>query len=103
MASRGSEERQKQGLFTDPPYYSPPAMGVRSGKTYATVEDLEGCKLGTVTGYVWVKSIQACPGAKLRAYPNANGVFDDLGVGPPRRRLPRPAADHRPRRSSGPI
>jgi polar amino acid transport system substrate-binding protein len=76
-----SEERQEQGLFTDPPYYSPPAMGVHSGKQYATVEDLEGGKLGTVTGYVWVKSIKAIPGAKLGAYPNANGVFDDLGSG----------------------
>jgi polar amino acid transport system substrate-binding protein len=76
-----SEERQKQGLFTDPPYYSPPAMGVHSGKQYSTVEDLEGGKLGTVTGYVWVKSIKAIPGAKLGAYPNANGVFDDLGSG----------------------
>jgi ABC-type amino acid transport substrate-binding protein len=76
-----SEERQKQGLFTDPPYYSPPAMGVRNGKTYATIEDLQGQRLGTVTGYVWVKSIKAIPGAKLGAYPNANGVFDDLGSG----------------------
>jgi ABC-type amino acid transport substrate-binding protein len=76
-----SEERQKQGLFTDPPYYSPPAMGVQSGKTYSTVDDLEGLRLGTVTGYVWVKSIKAVPGAKLGAYPNANGVFDDLGSG----------------------
>jgi polar amino acid transport system substrate-binding protein len=76
-----SEERQKQGLFTDPPYYSPPAMGVQSGKTYSTIEDLEGKRLGTVTGYVWVKSIKAVPGAKLGAYPNANGVFDDLGSG----------------------
>jgi ABC-type amino acid transport substrate-binding protein len=76
-----SEERQKQGLFTDPPYYSPPAMGVRSGKTYSTVEDLENSRLGTVTGYVWVKSIKAVPGAELGAYPNANGVFDDLGSG----------------------
>jgi ABC-type amino acid transport substrate-binding protein len=76
-----SEERQKQGLFTDPPYYSPPAMGVRSGKTYSTVHDLENSRLGTVTGYVWVKSIKAVPGAKLGAYPNANGVFDDLGSG----------------------
>ena len=76
-----SAERQKQGLFTDPPYYSPPAMGVHSGKTYATVNDLEGGRLGTVTGYVWVKSIKAIPGAKLGAYPNANGVFDDLGSG----------------------
>jgi polar amino acid transport system substrate-binding protein len=76
-----SKERQQQGLFTDPPYYSPPAMGVHSGKTYATVDDLEGQRLGTVTGYVWVKSIKAVPGAKLGAYPNANGVFDDLGSG----------------------
>jgi polar amino acid transport system substrate-binding protein len=76
-----SKERQQQGLFTDPPYYSPPAMGVHSGKTYSTVNDLEGQRLGTVTGYVWVKSIKAVPGAKLGAYPNANGVFDDLGSG----------------------
>jgi polar amino acid transport system substrate-binding protein len=76
-----SAERQKQGLFTDPPYYSPPAMGVRNGKSYSTIEDLQGQHLGTVTGYVWVKSIKAIPGAKLGAYPNANGVFDDLGSG----------------------
>jgi len=76
-----SAERQKQGLFTDPPYYSPPAMAVRNGKTYKTVDDLKGHNLGTVEGYVWVKSIQSVPGAKLHAYPDANGVFDDLGAG----------------------
>jgi polar amino acid transport system substrate-binding protein len=76
-----TKERQEQGLFTDPPYYSPPAMGVRPGKTYSTVDDLRGQRLGTVTGYVWVKSIQAVPGAKLGAYPSALGVFDDLGSG----------------------
>ncbi|MFF0161283.1 substrate-binding periplasmic protein [Streptomyces sp. NPDC005263] len=76
-----SADRQKQGLFTDPPYYSPPAMAVRNGKTYQTVDDLKGLNLGTVEGYVWVKSIQDVPGAKLHAYPDANGVFDDLGAG----------------------
>jgi polar amino acid transport system substrate-binding protein len=76
-----SKEREQAGLFTDPPYYSPPAMGVRSGKTYSTIEDLQGQRLGTVTGYVWVKSIKEVPGAKLGAYPNATGVFDDLGSG----------------------
>ncbi|WP_307835268.1 substrate-binding periplasmic protein [Streptomyces adelaidensis] len=76
-----SADRQKQGLFTDPPYYSPPAMAVRNGKTYKTVADLEGLNLGTVEGYVWVKSIQAVPGAELHAYPDANGVLDDLGAG----------------------
>ncbi|MEU6198116.1 transporter substrate-binding domain-containing protein [Streptomyces sp. NPDC047061] len=76
-----SADRQKQGLFTDPPYYSPPAMAVRDGKTYRTVDDLENLNLGTVEGYVWVKSIQSVPGAELHAYPDANGVFDDLGAG----------------------
>ncbi len=56
-------------------------MGVRDGKKYSTVNDLQGQRLGTVTGYVWVKSIKSVPGAKLGAYPNANGVFDDLGAG----------------------
>jgi ABC-type amino acid transport substrate-binding protein len=76
-----SAERQKQGLFTDPPYYSPPAMAVRSGQKFRTVADLSGRQLGTVEGYVWVKAIQAVPGATLRAFPDANGVFDDLGAG----------------------
>jgi ABC-type amino acid transport substrate-binding protein len=76
-----SADRQKQGLFTDPPYYSPPAMAVRSGKTYKTVDDLKGLALGTVEGYVWVKSIQSVPGAERHAYPDATGVFDDLGAG----------------------
>ena len=74
-------DRQKQGLFTDPPYYSPPAMAVRDGETYKTVNDFRGLDLGTVEGYVWVKSIQAVPGAKLHAYPDGNGVFDDLAAG----------------------
>jgi ABC-type amino acid transport substrate-binding protein len=76
-----SEERQKEGLFTDPAYYSPPAMAVYGSNTYSTVEDLEGLDLGTVTGYVWVKSIKAIPGAKLHAYPDANAVFNDLSAG----------------------
>ena len=76
-----SADRQKQGLFTDPPYYSPPAMAVHGNTTYPNVTSLQGKSLGTVTGYVWVKSIQQVPGAQLHAYPNANGVFSDLGAG----------------------
>ncbi|WP_460333298.1 substrate-binding periplasmic protein [Actinoallomurus acanthiterrae] len=76
-----TKKRQEQGLFTDPPYYSPPAMAVHSGKQYSTVQSLQGLSLGTVTGYVWVDSIKAIPGAKLHAYPNAQGVFNDLSAG----------------------
>ena len=76
-----SADRQKEGLFTDPAYYSPPAMAVHGSDTFKTVSDLEDQDLGTVTGYVWVKSIKAITGARLHAYPDANGVFNDLSSG----------------------
>lgn len=76
-----SAARQEVGLFTDPPYYSPPAMGVHGGQTYSTVSSLEGLNIGTVTGYVWVNSIKSIPRATLHAYPNANDVFADLSAG----------------------
>jgi polar amino acid transport system substrate-binding protein len=76
-----SKDRQEKGLFTDPPYYSPPALAVRSDRIYRTVEDLQGLRLGTVDGYVWVKSIQAVPGAKPHIYPDGDAVFDSLDTG----------------------
>jgi polar amino acid transport system substrate-binding protein len=76
-----SVSRQKVGLFTDPPYYSPPAIAVHGNANYPDVASMEGRTLGTVTGYVWVKAIQEVPGATARTYPNANGVFQDLAAG----------------------
>ena len=76
-----SATRAKAGIFTDPPYYSPPAMAVQGGKVYKTVQNLEGLNIGTVTGYVWVNSIKAIPQATLHAYPSATSVFSDLSAG----------------------
>ena len=76
-----SAARQKVGLFTDPPYYSPPAMAVVDGASFPDVSSLEGHALGTVTGYVWAKSIAEVPGASAHTYPTSNGVFDDLAAG----------------------
>jgi polar amino acid transport system substrate-binding protein len=73
-----SADREKRGLFTDPLYYSPTALGVTNGKTYRSFKDLEGLRLGTVTGYVWADGIREIPGAKLHAYPNVQAIFDDL-------------------------
>ncbi|KAA3507785.1 transporter substrate-binding domain-containing protein [Agrobacterium vitis] len=76
-----SEARQKVGLFTDPPYYSPPAMAVAGEKTFSDVKSLEGKNLGTVTGYVWAKSIALVPNATPRTFPGADSVFQDLATG----------------------
>lgn len=76
-----SDARQKVGLFTDPPYYSPPAMAVHGEAAYPDVQSLEGKALGTVTGYVWAKSIAEVPKADAHTYPAADSVFSDLSSG----------------------
>jgi ABC-type amino acid transport substrate-binding protein len=76
-----SKKRAAAGLFSDPLYYSPTAIGVTNGKVYKTIHDLEGLKIGTVTGYVWVDGIKEIKNAQLHTYPNTQVVFDDLRAG----------------------
>lgn len=76
-----SAKRAAAGLFTDPLYYSPTEIAVTNGKTYRTMQDLQGLSIGTVTGYVWVDGINAIKGAKLHTYPNTQVIFDDLKAG----------------------
>lgn len=76
-----SEARQKVGLFTDPPYYSPPALAVKAPASFPDVASLEGKDLGTVTGYVWAKSIAQVPNAKPHTFPSADSVFQDIAAG----------------------
>lgn len=76
-----SAQRAEAGLFTDPLYYSPTEIAVTNGKTYKTIDDLQGLNIGTVTGYVWVDGIKAIKGAKLHTYPNTQVIFDDLKAG----------------------
>jgi polar amino acid transport system substrate-binding protein len=76
-----AKERAEKGLFTDPVYYSPPAMAVVGDKSYRTVDDLKGKRIGTVTGYVWEQSIKAIDGADTKIYQDAATFFNDLGSG----------------------
>jgi len=75
------KERADKGLFTDPVYYSPPAMAVVGDKSYETIDDLKGKRVGTVTGYVWEKSIKAIDGVEAKVYQDAATFFNDLGTG----------------------
>src|SRR5438045_82853 len=46
-----------------------------------TIDDLKGRTIGTVTGYVWEKSIKAIDGAQTKVYQDAATFFSDLGTG----------------------
>lgn len=76
-----SKDRAAKGLFTDPVYYSPPAMAVVGDKNYQTIDDLKGKTVGTVTGYVWEKPIKEIPGVTAKVYQDAATFFNDLGTG----------------------
>jgi ABC-type amino acid transport substrate-binding protein len=76
-----SKDRADKGLFTDPVYYSPPAMAVLGDKAYNTIDDLKGKTVGTVTGYVWEKPIKEIPGVTAKVYQDAATFFSDLGTG----------------------
>jgi polar amino acid transport system substrate-binding protein len=76
------KERSQKGLFTDPVYYSPPAMAAAGGATYATIDDFKGKRVGTISGYLWEKAIKATPGiAEAKTYPDAVTMFSDLNNG----------------------
>ena len=45
------------------------------------MEDLEGLALGTVRAMSGSSRSRPIPGAKLHAYPDGSGVFNDLGAG----------------------
>jgi polar amino acid transport system substrate-binding protein len=76
------KERSQKGLFTDPVYYSPPAMAVAGAASYATIDDFKGKRLGTISGYLWEKAIKATPGiAQAKTYPDAETMFSDLNNG----------------------
>jgi polar amino acid transport system substrate-binding protein len=76
------KERSQKGLFTDPVYYSPPAIAVGGDARYATVEDFRGKTVGTVSGYLWEKAIKATDGiAAAKTYPDAVSMFSDLNNG----------------------
>ena len=76
------KQRSEKGLFTDPVYYSPPAIAVVGDAKYVTVDDFKGKTVGTISGYLWEKAIKATDGiAAAKTYPDAVSMFSDLNTG----------------------
>jgi polar amino acid transport system substrate-binding protein len=74
-------ERAKAGIFTDPPYYSPPVLAEKPGINAHTVADLSGKKLATVQSFAYIPALQKVPGASLHTYPTFQATLQDLNAG----------------------
>lgn len=74
-------ERAESGLYTDDTYYNPPVVGSPEGEDYSTIEDLEGKKIGTVTGYSFVDAIPEIDGAEAVLFPRMEDVVEAFAGG----------------------
>lgn len=76
-----TEDRAKSGLYTDDTYYNPPVVGGPEGTDYQTIADLEGKKIGTVTGYSFVDAIPEIDGAEAVLFPRMEDVVEAFAGG----------------------
>lgn len=61
-------------LYTD-------QMAIYSKEGFKQVKDLEGKKVGTVQGYLWVADLKTLLGSSLKLYPNSVNMQQDLFAG----------------------
>ncbi|MBC8751677.1 MULTISPECIES: substrate-binding periplasmic protein [Paraburkholderia] len=56
-------------------------VGIFSREGYTKFSQLDGKKVGTVQGYLWVSDLKSLYGDKLNLYPNAVALIQDLQTG----------------------
>lgn len=73
-AERAKAMNLSAPLYTD-------QMGIYSKEGLSRVSDLEGKKVGTVQGYLWVAELKTLLGGSLKLYPNSVNMQQDLFAG----------------------
>lgn len=73
-AERAKAMNLSAPLYTD-------QMAIYSKQGFKNVSDLEGKKVGTVQGYLWVADLKTMLGASLKLYPNSVNMQQDLFAG----------------------
>lgn len=74
-----TEERAKVAALSAPIYLD--QMGIFSKEGVDTVSGLEGRKVGTVQGYLWVAELEKLLGNNLSLYNNYVALYQDLEAG----------------------
>jgi ABC-type amino acid transport substrate-binding protein len=73
--------RAKQGLMTDPIYYSRAAVLQPDGSHVDTIAGLQGQTVGVLVGANWIQAVQAIKGASVSTYQSADQIYSDLTIG----------------------
>lgn len=77
-----TEQRSEVMLLTDPIYYFGTLLAQKTENTYSTFADMQGKKVGTVTGFTLVPELKAVPGiGEAKLYDTSDGVMRDLVAG----------------------
>ncbi|PNV98305.1 substrate-binding periplasmic protein [Pseudomonas protegens] len=71
-------ERSKVLGLTAPLYLD--VMGIISSEGYSKISELEGQRIGTVQGYLWVDDLKKAFGDNLVLYPNPVAMAQDLAA-----------------------
>jgi len=77
-----TEERTKVMTLTDPIYYFGTLLAQKTDTNYSTFADMQGRKVGTVTGFTLVPELKAVPGiGEAKLYDTSDAVMRDLVAG----------------------
>lgn len=75
-------QRSEVMTLTDPLYYFGTLLAQKTDTNYSTFADMEGKKVGTVTGFTLVPELKAVPGiGEARLYDTSDAVMRDLVAG----------------------
>lgn len=77
-----TEQRTEVMTLTDPIYYFGTLLAQKTDTNYSTFADMQGKKVGTVTGFTLVPELKAVPGiGEAKLYETSDGVMRDLVAG----------------------
>ena len=75
-------QRSEVMTITDPIYYFGTLLAQKTSTNYSTFADMEGKKVGTVTGFTLVPELKAVPGlGEAKLYDTSDAVMRDLAAG----------------------
>lgn len=67
--------------MSDPIYYQPTGVTQKKGQNWGTIKDLEGKRVGTITGFAWVDEMKRIPKATISLYDTSDAAVRDLLAG----------------------